>query len=221
MQDPRIRLVTTILLSAAAWISLPGAVLSILWWLICGKARTSIRSIRSFFIILIVPGVMGLAAVWSGEDGLSYVVRIVAVLIIASWMYAERYPGELLDVGVWFLGTKTGFDLGLIGELSMSSLDTLARETDRISVALRQKGTPLSLRMIPAVFSGILIRQLNLAQERAILLTLRGYTRGGMHCPSFSSPDIDRINGAFSCTIFLLSLIAGDFFNIAGSTFIV
>ena len=168
-----------------------------------------------------VPGVMGLAAVWSGEDGFSYVIRISAVLIIASWMYAERYPGELLDVGVWFLGTKTGFDLGLIGELSMSSLDTLARETDRISIALRQKGTRLSPRMIPAVFSGILIRQLNLAQERAILLTLRGYTRGGMHCPSFFSPRTDRINGAFSCTIFLYSLIAGDFFNIAGSTFIV
>ena len=221
MQDPRIRLVATILLSAAAWISLPGAVLAVLWWLVCGKARTSIQTIRSLILILMVPGVMGLAAVWSGEDGFSYVIRISAVLIIASWMYAERYPGELLDVGVWFLGTKTGFDLGLIGELSMSSLDTLARETDRISIALRQKGTLLSPRIIPAVFSGILIRQLNLAQERAILLTLRGYTRGGMHCPSFFSPRTDRINGAFSCTIFLYSLIAGDFFNIAGSTFIV
>ena len=221
MQDPRIRLVATILLSAAAWISLPGAVLAVLWWLVCGKAQTSIQTIRSLMLILMVPAVMGLAAVWSGEDGFSYVIRITAVLIIASWMYAERYPGELLDVGVWFLGTKTGFDLGLIGELSMSSLDTLARETDRIKVALRQKETRLSPRMIPAVFSGILIRQLNLAHERAILLTLRGYTRGGMHCPSFFSPRTDWIKGAFSCTIFLYSLIAGDFFNIAGSTFIV
>ncbi|HPY60392.1 MAG TPA: hypothetical protein PLG55_06695 [Methanospirillum sp.] len=221
MQDPRIRLVTTIMLSIAAWISVPGAILSILWWLVCGRARTSIKTLRSLFLILVIPAVMGLAAVWSGGDGLSYFIRISAVLIIASWMYAERYPGELLDVGVWFLGTKTGFDLGLIGELSMSSLDTMAREVNRISIALRQKGTPFSPGIIPAVFSGILIRQLNLAHERAILLTLRGYTTGGTHCPSFTSTFTDWLNGTFSCTIFLYSLITGDFFNISGSTFII
>ena len=221
MQDPRIRLVTTIMLSIAAWISVSGAILSILWWLVCGRAKTSIKTLRSLFLILIIPAVMGLAALWSGGDGLSYFIRISAVLIIASWMYAERYPGELLDVGVWFLGTKTGFDLGLIGELSMSSLDTLAREVDRISITLRQKGTSLSPGIIPAVFSGILIRQLNLAHERAILLTLRGYTTGGTHCPSFTSTFADWLNGTFSCTIFLYSLITGDFFNISGSTFII
>lgn len=221
MQDPRIRLGATILLSAAAWISLSGAILTLLWWVIGAGARTSVHTVRSLILILLVPAVMGLAACWSGADGVSYFVRITAVLIIASWMYAERYPGELLDVGVWALGTKTGFDLGLIGELSMSSLDTLAREIDRISVALSQKGIRLTPRIIPAVFSGILIRQLNLAHERAILLTLRGYTRGGMHCPSFSPSRSDWISGAFSCTIFIFSLIAGDFFKIAGATFIV
>lgn len=221
MQDPRIRLFATILLSAAAWISIHGAILTILWWIVCGKARTSIQSFRSLFLILAIPAVMGLAAVWSGGDGLSYFIRISAVLIIASWMYAERYPGELLDVGVWLLGTKTGFDIGLIGELSMASLDTLAKETNRISVALRQKGAQLTPRIIPAVFSGVLIRQLNLAHERAILLTLRGYTTGGTHCPSFSSTFADWLTGMFSCTIFLYSLIAGDYFIISGSTFII
>ncbi|HPP78944.1 hypothetical protein, partial [Methanospirillum sp.] len=215
MQDPRIRLGATILLSAAAWISLPGAILTLLWWVMYAGARTSVHTIRSLIIILLVPAVMALAAFWSGADGISYFVRITTVLIIASWMYAERYPGELLDVGVWAFGTKTGFDLGLIGELSMASLDTLAREIERISVALSQKGMRLTPRIIPAVFSGILIRQLNLAHERAILLTLRGYTRGGMHCPSFSPSRSDWISGAFSCTIFLFSLIAGDFFKIA------
>jgi len=221
MQDPRIRLGAIILLSAAAWMSLPGAILTLLWWVISSGARTSVHTVRSLIFILLVPAVMALAAIWSGADGISYFFRITAVLIIASWMYAERYPGELLDVGVWALGTKTGFDLGLIGELSMSSLDTLAREIDRISVALRQKGTRLTPRILPAVFSGILIRQLNLAHDRAILLTLRGYTRGGMHCPSFSPSRSDCISGAFSCTIFLFSLIAGDIFKIAGATFIV
>jgi hypothetical protein len=221
VQDPRIRLFVTIFLSCAAWFSVSGAVLALLWWAICGRARTSFQSLRSFIPILIVPAVMGIAAVFSGENGLSYFIRITTVLIIASWMYAERYPGELLDVGVYFGGTKTGFDLGLIGELTMSSLEVLAMESKRVSVAIQQKETRLSPGIIPAVFSGILIRQLQLAQERAILLTLRGYKRGGMHCPSFTPSPGDWITGAFSCVIFLFSLIAGDFFMIAGSTLIV
>ncbi|MDX8551733.1 hypothetical protein KHC33_00785 [Methanospirillum sp. J.3.6.1-F.2.7.3] len=221
MQDPRIRLLATVILSAAAWVSLAGAILSLIWWMIFGKAQTSIRTIRSLILILLVPVVMGLAAIWSGEDGFSYIIRITAILIIASWMYAGRYPGELLDVGVWLFGNKTGFDLGLIGELSMSSLEVLARETNRVSVAIRQKGKRLSPTMIPAVFSGVVIRQLQLAQERAVVLTLRGYTSGGTHCPVFVSPLKDRIAGAFCCAVLLFSLIAGDFFIISGSTFIV
>jgi len=221
MQDPRIRLLITATLSGAAWSSLTGAMLALLWWALFCRARTSIRSFPSLILILIVPAVMGLAAIWSGENGISYFIRITAVLIIASWMYAERYPGELLDVGVWLLGTKTGFDLGLIGELSMSALEVLSRETERVSVAIRQKGSRITPWIIPAVFSGIVIRQLQLAQERATLLTLRGYTKGGMHCPSFTSPPEDWIAGAFSCAIFLFSLIAGDFFMISGSTLIV
>ena len=220
MQDPRIRLLGTALLSCAAWISLSGAVLSILWWGIWGR-NTSIKSVRTFIILLIIPAVMSIAATWSGGDGLSYFIRITAILLIASWMFAERYPGELLDVGVYFGGMKLGFDLGLIGELSMSALEVMAKETDRVSIAIRQKGNHISPRIIPAVFSGVVIRELQLAQERAILLTLRGYTSGGTHCPTFVSPKEDRIAGAFSCAIFLFSLIAGDFFIISGSTFIV
>ncbi|NLV26871.1 MAG: hypothetical protein GXY48_06870 [Methanomicrobiales archaeon] len=220
MQDPRIRILGAALLSGAAWFSLTGAFLTLLWWAVFGR-RTSIRSIRVFILILAVPAVMSIAAIYSGRDGISYFIRITSVLIIASWMYTERYPGELLDVGVFFGGTRIGFDLGLIGELSMSALQVLAWETERVSVAIRQKGNRLNLGIIPAVFSGIVIRQLQLAQERATLLTLRGYVRGGTHCPSFVSPPIDWIAGAFSCAIFLFSLIAGEFFMISSSTFIV
>ena len=112
MQDPRIRLVTTIMLSIAAWISVSGAILSILWWLVCGRAKTSIKTLRSLFLILIIPAVMGLAALWSGGDGLSYFIGSRGP-DYASWMYAEKCPGELLDVGVWFLGTKPGLTWAL------------------------------------------------------------------------------------------------------------
>jgi len=154
---------------------------------------------------------MGLFALWSDKDGISYILRISTILVIASWMYAERSPGELLDVCGGLFGTKIGFDLGLIGELSLSSLDGLLREIDRVMIALRQKKTRISLTNIPVIFSGILIRQICFAHERAILLTLRGYTQGGMHCPSFSPTLRDGIIGALSCTIFLFSLIAVTF----------
>lgn len=221
MQDPRIRLPGAAILSCAAWLSLTGAILTLIWWVVCGKMHTSIKSMNMLILILTVPTIMSIASLCSGGDGLSYFIRITAVLIIASWMYAERYPGELLDVGVFFGGSKSGFDLGLIGELSMSALEVLARETERVSIAIRQKDSRISPRILPAVFSGIIVRQLQFAQERATLLTLRGYIRGGTHCPSFITTPADWIAGAFSCAIFLFSLIAGDFFMISGSTFIV
>lgn len=220
MQDPRIRLLATVFLSCAAWISLPGAILTMLWWIVWGKT-TSIRSIKTLLLFLLIPAVMSVAAAFSGGNGLSYFFRITSVFIIASWMYAERYPGELLDVGVYFAGIKIGFDLGLIGEMSMSALTVMAKETERISIALRQKETHLTPAIVPAVFSGFLVRQLQLAQDRATLLVLRGYTRGGNHCPSFTSSWKEQVAGAFSCVIFLFSLFAGEFFIIYGSTFIV
>ena len=221
MQDPRIRLAGGILLSISGWLSLTGAFLCILWWVIFGRAHTAVRSLHGWILLLIIPAVMSLASYFSGGDGVSYFFRITAVLLIASWLYAERYPGELLDIGVFFGGRRIGFEIGLIGELSMSALEVLGRETERVRIAIRQKGRNLSPGMIPAVFSGIIVRQLQVAHERAILLTLRGYQRGGTHCPSFSSPPEDWIAGAFSCLIFVISLIAGDFFMISGSTFIV
>ncbi|MDD1723934.1 MAG: hypothetical protein LUQ07_02255 [Methanospirillum sp.] len=221
MQDPRFRLASLFFLSAAAWSSLIGALLALIWWLCCTRGETSIRSLRQFLLFLLVPAIMGFSAFLSGQDGFSYFCRITTILILASWMYRERYPGELLDIGVWFGGKRTGFDLGLVGELSMSALEELAGEIDLVSVAIRQKGEKLRVTSIPALVTVLLVRQLRLARDRACLLTIRGYHGGGSHSPVFVTTGYDLAAGAFSFVILVFSLATRDFFIISGSTFIV
>ena len=221
MQDPRIRLLNTLFLSFAAYSSVIGAALSLIWWVSFGKRSTSIRSLRALFFILILPALMGVMSSLSGEDGLSYFFRIGVVLIIASWMYAGRYPGEFLDVGVWLFGRKTGFDLGLIGELSVSALEELGSEIERVRIAIHQKGEELRPGILPSVFSALLIRQLRFAQDRAALLVNRGYMGGGIHCPVFHATWSEKVTVIFSLAILVISVTAGEFIILSGSIFIV
>jgi energy-coupling factor transport system permease protein len=207
MQDPRIRLSGTVLLSVSAFISLPGAVLTVIWWLVCTKRTTSFHDIRTTVVIFMLPGVAALATTLSGGDGASYLIRIGVVLLIASWAYSERYPGEFLDVSVWLFGNRTGFDIGLIGEMSLASAEVLVDEIRRTRIALLQKGQHLSLSTLPPVITSLLIRQLRQANERACILALRGYQCGGSLCPQFRAPAADIIAGIFCVLIFAISLV--------------
>ncbi|MFH0968614.1 MAG: hypothetical protein V1862_13110, partial [Methanobacteriota archaeon] len=188
MQDPRIRLSSTILLSLAAFISIPGAILSALWWIVCTRRTTSFHDVRTVGLVFLLPMIATGATFLSGGDGISYLIRITGVLLIASWAYSERYPGEFLDVSVWLLGQRIGFDIGLIGEMSLSSAEVLVDEMRRTRIALRQKGQHLSLSVLPPVITSLLVRQLRLARERAGIIALRGYHGGGTLCPSFRTP---------------------------------
>lgn len=208
MQDPRIRLGGMLLLSLAAFISIPGAVLTILWWIFCTRRTTSFQNARVIALVFMVPVIAALATILSGGDGLSYLTRITAVLLIASWAYSERYPGEFLDVSVWLFGRRTGFDIGLIGEMSLSSAEVLVDELRRTRIALSQKGQRLSPGMLSPVVTSLLIRQFRLARERACILTLRGYQGGGSLCPVFVTPYPDIASGALCVLIFSVSLIA-------------
>lgn len=158
-----------------------------------------------------LPTVAALATTLSGGDGLSYFVRISSILLIASWAYSERYPGELLDVLSWLFGCRLGFDLGLIAELSLSSAEVLADEIRRTRIALEQKDQGFSLRSLAPVVTSLLIRQLSLARERAGILALRGYRGGGSLYPSFQTSSPDIIAGVFCMLIFMVSLLPGVF----------
>lgn len=207
MQDPRIRLGATLLLSVAGFVSVTGAVLTVLWWLLFTKRTTSFRDVRSVALVFMIPALAAVATTLSGGDGLSYLVRISSVILIASWAYSERYPGELLDVSVWFLGRKTGFDIGLVGEMSLSSVEVLVDDVRRIRIALAQKGQHLSPKNLPPVFTSLMVRQFRQARDRACILALRGYRGGGSLCPSFVTPYSDIVAGALCVLILAVSLI--------------
>lgn len=206
MQDPRVRLCSTILLSLAAFISILGVILSVLWWVLCTRRTTSFQDVRTVGLVFMLPMIAAGATSLSGGDGLSYIIRIAGVLLIASWAYSERYPGEFLDVSVWLLGQKIGFDIGLIGEMSLSSTEVLVDEVRRTRIALRQKGQHLSLSVLPPVMTSLLVRQLRLARERAGILMIRGYRGGGTLCPSFITPYRDLVAGLLCVMIFAVSL---------------
>ncbi len=207
MQDPRIRLGGVVLLSIASFLSLTGAFLTMLWWLTSTDRRTSFRDLRTGSLVFMLPVIAAIATQWSGGDGVSYLIRISVVLLIASWAYSERYPGEFLDVSVWIFGKRSGFDLGLVGEMGISTTEILADELRRTRIALSQKGQRLSGTNLPPVIASLLVRQLRLARERAGVLAIRGYTGGGSLCPSFVTLYSDIAAGAFCVLIFAVSLI--------------
>ncbi len=208
MQDPRIRLGVTILLSVAAFFSITGALLTVLWWLVCTRRTTSFGSPRVFLLVLILPGIAACATMFSGGDGISYFIRIASILLIASWAYSERYPGDFLDFSVWLLGRKTGFDVGLIGEMSLSNAEVVIDELRHTRIALSQKGQKLSARNLHPIMSGLLIRQLRLARERAGILAIRGYQGGGSLCPSFLTLYSDIAAGILCLLVFTVSFLA-------------
>ncbi len=207
VQDPRIRLGGVLLLSIVSFLSLTGAALTMFWWLISTDRRTSIRDLRTCALVFMLPVIAAMATQWSGGDGVSYIIRISVVLVIASWAYSERYPGELLDVSVWLFGKRFGFDLGLVGEMSISTTEILLDELRRTRIALSQKGQRLSGTNLPPVIASLLVRQLRLARERAGVLAIRGYRGGGSLCPSFVTLSSDIAAGAFCVLIFTVSLM--------------
>ena len=207
MQDPRVRLGVLLLLSIASFISITGAFLTLLWWLLCARGKTSFGSFGTAAFVFILPAVAAGATEFSGGDGISYFFRISLVLVIASWAYSERYPGEFLDVSFWLLGRRYGFDLGLVGEMSLSTIEIMIDEFRRTRIALAQKGQRFSRANLSPVITSLLIRQFRLARERAVILALRGYQGGGSLCPSFATSSGDIIAGVFSVLIFVVSLI--------------
>ncbi len=212
MQDPRIRLLAVIILSIASFLSVGGALLAGAWWLFCTNRKTAIHSIRGLLMLLMLPAVAAFLVGISGGDYFGYFIRITVILLIASWAYADRQAGELLDISVWLLGKGIGFDLGLVAELSISALEVLSDDIRRVGIALVQKGSKLDIQTLTPVISSLLVRQLMLARDRAVILAIRGYQAGGTLAPVFSPSGRDIVSGVLSLIIFVISPNAGEFF---------
>jgi hypothetical protein len=217
MQDPRIRLLAACLLSAAAFISMIGAAAVIAWWLVftprlrCVRHRMAVLAAGALFCLV------SLAVFLSGGGGLSYLVRMTAILLIGTWLYADSLPGDFPALGTWLLGPKTGFELGMTAGMAIQAADGLGDDFARIRLASAQKQVPWGIRS--AISSGrvLICDALTRADEMAELLAMRGYREGGTCCPRFRTPSWDIAAGICAGIILVVAFIpVSDFLYFTG-----
>jgi hypothetical protein len=213
MQDPRIRIAATAILSVAAFISIPGAVFAFLWWLVfTHRFKIAMKIPRVLPIILVIAFFSFVQEILGGE-GLSYFIRMTVILLIGMWIYDEQKSGEFLAIGVWLLGNRTGFEIGMIAEMGIQSLASVLADLERIRMAEKIKSIRWGVRsLVPAgliLVHGALIR----AEDSAELLAVRGYHLGGMMCPKFITKPGDCIAGICVLGVLFFSLIpVSEFF---------
>jgi hypothetical protein len=213
MQDPRIRLAAASILSISAFISIQGAVFVFLWWLVFSPGFALAKKIRVVLPLILMTGFFSMVLELFQGNGISYFIRMTAIILIGMWVYAEQRPGDFLDISVWLLGNGAGFDLGLVAEMAMQSLSSIITDVERIRLAAKIKGVPWGVRsIIPAALifvHGALAR----AGDSAELLAVRGYCSGGTWCPVFSSRPRDIIAGLSAlCGIFFALIPVSEFF---------
>jgi energy-coupling factor transport system permease protein len=146
-------------------------------------------------------------------NGVSYFIRMAVIILIGMWLYREQKPGEFLDISVWTFGDRSGFDLGLVAEMGMQSLQMITADFDRVRLASKIKGRGWEIRsLIPA---GLILVQgaLARAEESAELLAVRGYRTGGIWCPVFSTRPRDISAGLTAvCIVFFALIPVSEFF---------
>jgi energy-coupling factor transport system permease protein len=193
MQDIRLRAGAAALLSLAAFTSATGAVVVCIWWLAFSRPLQVFRKMRMVIPAIILILFFSIVLELTGGGGISYCLRMTVIILVGAWVYTLYHQGDFLKLGTWLLGKKTGFDLGMIAEMGMQSLDMMVADFQRIRQAQELKGIRWGIRsLVPAC--SILIRDaLRRADETAELLAVRGYTRGGSYCPVFETPKTDII----------------------------
>ena len=175
MTDIRIRLIVVILLSLSAFTGVLGTLLAAACWIVfCAEETFSHNSWKLFMpSAVLAAGFPGLILYLSGGDGGIYAAKIFVIFCLAFWLGVSHKPGEFLDLGVWALGRKTGFDLG------------------HMKSALRIKGERLTRKTIPPLATGLLLLSLSRSDRIGAYLARRGYHTGGTYLPHFSTTKTD------------------------------
>ncbi len=217
MQDPRLRLLATVVLSLAAFASVTGAVAALAWWLIFTPRTRALPRPGVLLSLVAMIALTALVSAWSGGPGLSYLIRMTAVLLIAAWAYSETKEGEVLAVAVWALGDRIGFDIGLVAEMGLSGLAVIGQDIDQVRVAMALKGARIGARSIVPIAALLIVTHIRRADEVARLLVVRGYTLGGRVCPVFRAGRRD-VPASLSAVIIglLSSLPLRDVFILLG-----
>ena len=198
MQDPRVRFACAFLLSLAAFISLAGAAAVFFWWLVFTPRWKSIRHPRAVLATLLLFVIIAAVITLTGTGGLSYLVRMSAILLVGTWVYADSRAGDFLATGTWLLGPRIGFEPGMIAEMAMGMAQDLSEDFSRIRLAMAQKGQPWGIsRILPA--AGFSSAMRSGGQKRALNSLRCGvYRGGGTICTRFSPSLFEITAGAFA-----------------------
>ncbi len=207
MQDTRVRLLATIILSVAAFLSVFAAILVFFWWLVCTPGIRVLQKSRYGLLIILFSGIISVLIWFSGGDGLSYFIRMTVILLIAFWVFHDRAPGEFMDLSVWLFGKKTGFDIGLAAEMSIQSIEFIGDEITRLRFAFRLKPVKPGMETIVPAAGMLIHTQMKRADDQADLLSMRGYSGGGTICPVFSRGRGDMPAAILSILILIVSFI--------------
>lgn len=213
MQDVRIRTGTAVLLSFAAFTSILGAGAVFLWWLLFANPLRLLKRVKVILPVILLIVFCALILEFTGGRGISYCLRMVVIVLVGAWLYAEYQTGDFLHLGTWLFGKKAGFELGMTAEMGMQALSLLAADLDRIKNAHKLKGLQWGSRsLVPAGM--VLVRDtLRRADESAELLAVRGYVYGGNLDPEFITRKWDIVAGLAALCMGIISFIpVSEFF---------
>lgn len=207
MQDPRLRLLAAAVLSLAAFASTAGAVAALAWWLLFTPRTKALPRPGVLLSLIAMIAATALLSAWGGGPGLSYLIRMIVLLLLAAWVYAETEEGEVLAVAVWALGNRVGFEIGLIAEMGLTGLAVIRQEIEQMRVAMALKGIRPGVRSIVPLAMTLIVTQIRRADEIAGLLVVRGYTIGGRVCPGFEADPRDVLASIMAVIPVLLSTL--------------
>ena len=213
MQDIRLRIGAAILLSLAAFLSITGAFLVFFWWLLFTRRLQIIKEFRLIVPLIVLMAFFSAVVEFTGGGGLSYFFRMLVIVLVGMWMYHERQSKEFLDLAVWMFGDRAGFELGLLAEMGIRSLDLLVADFDRVRTAETFKGISWGPGSIVPTGLILVHGALSRADDAAELLAVRGYHNGGTLCPEFGTTGKDIVAVMAAAGIFIITFIpVSEFF---------
>jgi energy-coupling factor transporter transmembrane protein EcfT len=213
MQDIRLRAGCAALLSLAAFAGITGAAGVFIWWLVFSRPLQIMKKIRMVIPALIMIVFFGLILELTGGGGISYILRMTVIILIGAWVYCGYRQGDFLKLGTWLFGKKTGFDLGMIAEMGMQSVELMVSDFSRVRLAQELKGIRWGVGNLVPSGSILIHGALRRADETAELMAIRGYTRGGSYCPVFETPVRDIIAGLAALCMGIITFVpVSEFF---------
>ena len=201
------RIGTAALLTLVAFFSVPGAAGVFVWWLVFTPRLQEIKKIRMITGTILMIALAALFISIAGGDGPSYLVRMLAIILIGVWLYSEQKMGEFLHLGVWLLGNRAGFEMGMIAEMGMQMSESLAADLDRIHMAMTIKGQRWGVKALVPAGLILVSDALGRAQDTAELMAVRGFCNGGSFCPKFTRNRSDLIPGMAAIVVGFLAFV--------------